>query len=229
MAVDGPGGEAASLEAVTPGGPRAAVAAVVRRFAVSLTIMGIVVGLQAATALDAGLHPWLTEHFGVDWETFRQGQWYRFAVSPLFQHSPGFGGLNQFLILLVPVLEWRAGPRLTLAVFALGDWLSTIPALVFLRVAGEWNATAMAAANTLDSGSSSASIAVAAALAVLVPQRSLRIGCLAALFGALILRVLLYGNEYDWQHLLAGCVGAALTVVARRDIASRSRMKRPPE
>ena len=217
------------MEAMTPGGWPAGPAAMFRRFPVSLAIVGIVVALQAATALDAGLHPWLTEHFGVDWETFRQGQWYRFVVSPLFQHGPGFSGFNQFLILLVPALEWRAGSRLTLAVFALGDWLSTIPTLVFLRIAGEWNGAAMAAADTLDSGSSSASFAVAAALAALVPHRRIRTSCIAGLFGILIIRVAVYGNEYDWQHLLAGCVGATLAMVARRDIASRGRMNRRPE
>ncbi len=87
----------------------------------------------------------------------------------------------------------------------------------------------MAAADTLDSGSSSASFAVTAAVAVLVPHREIRTSCIAGLFGALIIRVAVYGNEYDWQHLLAGCVGAALAMVARRDIARRSRMKRLPE
>jgi len=67
------------MEAMTRGGWQAVTAAVFRRFAVSLAIVGIVVGLQAATALNAGLHPWLTEHFGVDWETFSKasgtGSW----------------------------------------------------------------------------------------------------------------------------------------------------------
>lgn len=178
--------------------------------------MAVIVGLQVATALDPGLHAWLTAHFGVDWDTFQRGQWYRLAVSPLFQHGPGFSGLNQYLVLLLPALEWRAGSRMTLAVFWLGDWLSTVPILVLLRVAGEWRAGALAAAETLDSGSSSALFAVTAALVWVAPRWWLRAMGIAGLFGFLACRVVCYGKEFDWQHLLAAGVGIVVTEVGWR-------------
>lgn len=191
-------------------------AAFLRRFPVSILVLSAILALQGATAAFAGLHPWLTRHFGVDWQTTASGQAYRFLVSPYFQHSPGFGGVNQVLILFVPLLEWRAGSRLTLAVFMLGDWFSTIPTLVVLRIAGTWSASAMAAANTLDSGSSSAALAVVAALAASLPWRPLRAAGLAVLFGVLTGRVFLYGHEYDYQHLIAAGVAPGIAGLARR-------------
>lgn len=216
MVVEGAGSKAIALAGVTAAKCRVTAVRAGRRFAVSLILLTIIVGLQVATARDAGLHAWLTVRFGVDWDTFQRGQWYRFAVSPLFQHGPGFSGVNQYLILLVPVLEWRTGSRLTLAVFWLGDWLSTIPTLVLLRLVGEWRSAALAAADTLDSGSSSALFAVAAALVWTAPRWWLRAMGVAGLFGFLAYRVAFYSKEFDWQHLLAGCVGVAVIAIARR-------------
>ena len=51
------------------------------------------------------------------------------------QTRPGLRGTVGLLLLVIPLAEWRLGPRRTAILFVLGDWASTIAVLIGLRLA----------------------------------------------------------------------------------------------
>src|SRR4029079_16644750 len=111
-------------------------------------------------------------------------EFYRLATSPFLQPSPGYSAsLLVLTVLTVPVFELRAGSLCAVMTFFAGDWLSTAPILVVLKVAGvAGNAAAAGLASRPDSGSSSGVFACLGALCLSLPSR-LRLAGIVALAG----------------------------------------------
>ena len=120
---------------------------------------------MAATALDPPLHAQLLHHFGLDWHQLATDQLWRLVTAPLLQTSVGFAWSNLLLLaVVVPLAEWRLGSRTTPLIFFGGEWLSTVPLLLGLRLAATGNDQAAQLAATPDVGSSAGGWALAAAL-----------------------------------------------------------------
>jgi len=180
-----------------------------------LALLSVALGLEVATGRSHALHAWLRDHVAVSWPDLQHFELHRLALSPLLQTRPGIVGTIVWLLcLFLPWLEWRLGSRLAAAVFFLGDWLSTAPVLAVLALAG-WlgvnDAEHLAAAR--DSGSSAGAFAAAAAIAASYRGRT-RVVLLLAVFAFLGLRLALVGKMYDYEHLLAAGVGAAICALA---------------
>lgn len=167
--------------------------------------------LAAATQRHEGLHADLQRHLALDWDALEDFQFYRIALSPFVQTSPGFSPTVLGLTTLaVPMYEIRDGTRRAIALFFAGDWMSTLPILVALQVAG-WlgNTTASRLASTPDSGSSSGGFACMAALIASLPL-VLRLLGLASLGGFFVIRLAFWHRLYDFQHALAALIGLAV-------------------
>lgn len=178
----------------------------------SVVAVSIILGLQAASSLDHGLQRWLFGHFAVTWRTTAAFEWHRFIVSPFIQDHPGFVRIVPYLVVALPACEWLYGLRRTIAVFLLGDLLSTVPVLIAFRLAAEFgSAAAERAMDRPDSGSSSALIACTAATAVALP-RNVRAVLLVAGASFLAARLILSARLYDYQHVIAAAVGLGLAL-----------------
>lgn len=177
----------------------------------SLALLPVLIGLEVATEVHPLWYPAVQRQMALNWEGFRHFELWRLVTSPLLQDRDGFaGGLMWLVIALVPPLELRARTAFVATVFYLGDWLSTVPVLIGLRVAAAFgNAAAERLAFRADSGSSSGAFACAAALALTVPGRW-RVPGLLAIFGFLACRLALYHRLDDVQHTLAALVGLNL-------------------
>lgn len=194
----------------------ARASAVARRFPFSLALAGVVLWFMAATAAAPRIHGQLLRHLGLSWADLTHLQWWRLATSPLVQTKPGFVWGNVALVaLLVPLAEWRLGSRRSIATFALGDWLSTLPVLVAVRAAAVWgNDAAARVVVERDGGSSSGTWALAAALAWRLPGRRWRGGVAGALLGYQLVLVAWRHRLFDVQHAGAVVAGVLVSVAA---------------
>ena len=134
------------------------------------------------------------------------------VTGPLVQTKPGFVWSNVLLVLLiVPLAERVVGSRQTLLVFFVGDWLSTLPILVVLRLLGAFgNAGALDHALTRDAGSSSGTWALAGALVAALKRPRLRYGVVGVALIAHLALWMIFRQIFDLQHLAATGVGFAL-------------------
>lgn len=199
-----------------PRTPWARVGAFVRRFPFATAVTTVVVWLMAATAADRALHRQLIRHFGLAWGDLGHLQLWRLPTAQFVQTRPGFVWTNLILAVVLFLAEWRLASRRTIAVFFLGDWISTLLVLVGVRIAAA--AGSMTAARILverDTGLSSGLWALAAAVAVTASNRRVRtvLGALVAL--DLVGSAVIAHRLFDVQHLVAALVGAALAIVPR--------------
>jgi hypothetical protein len=194
--------------------------ALARRVPVSLAIFGVALWLMAVTRIDPQTHRHLTRAFALGWHDVVHLQLGRLATSELLQDRPGFllGNLA-LLAIALPIAELRIGSPRTALVFALGDWLSTLPTVASARLLGALgNDAALHAALHRDSGSSSGTWATIAATLTTLPQRNARRLALAAMFTYLAARILIVGREFDVQHLLAAVAALGImSLLQRRD------------
>jgi hypothetical protein len=123
-------------------------------------------------------------------------------------------------VVVPPLAEWRLGSRTTPLIFFGGDWLSTVPILLGLRLAAAGSGHAAELAATPDVGSSAGGWALAAALAWSSPPGRWRRLAVAAVLGGLTIVAVTYHRLFDIQHLTsATLVIAALAgrvALARR-------------
>ena len=170
----------------------------------------VTVAFEALTHFDHSLFPELQRHLALNWESLTHFEFYRIVVSPFIQTSPGFSPtILSLTSVVVPVYELREGTRRAIALFFMGDWLSTLPVLFALQAAG-WlgNATAGRLAGLPDSGSSCGGFACLAAFCCSLPFRW-RVTGLAALVGFSVVRLASWHRMFDFQHALATLVGIA--------------------
>ena len=190
-----------------------------------LALAVITLSLSTATHFDASLHPEMQRHLALDWDALEDFQFYRIAFSPFVQTSPGFSPTVLGLTTLaVPLYEVRDGTRRALTLFFSGDWLSTLPILLILQLAG-WlgSATASRLSSTPDSGSSSGGFACMAALCCSLPGvwRVLGLTSLASFFAV---RLAFWHRLFDFQHATATLIGILvwLALDYRRRTTTRS-------
>ncbi len=192
---------------------------VARTFPVTLAIGGTIIWLMAATEIDPASYPGIVRHFGLGWHDLARLQLWRLPSSQLVQDRAGFVWANVALCLIVlPIAEWTIRSRRTIAIFFLGDWISTVPVLIAVRLAAANGDTdAMQIIRGRDSGPSSGAWALAAAIAVSVQNRTMRRLLVGAIFLFLVVAVLVHHRLFDVQHLLSATVTAAfVTAMARR-------------
>ena len=180
----------------------------------SFVMLSIIFGIEAATHFRPAWYPTIAFHTQLSWEYLEAFQLHRLALSPLVQTTAGCSGLFFIaLLLLIPFCELRTGWKRTAAIFFLGDWLSTLPILLVLRIVGRLgDERALALASQPDSGSSSAAFACAAALAMTLPG-AWRLAAIGTLFAGLSYWALLFTRQSDVQHLLAAAIGAGLMLL----------------
>ena len=190
--------------------------AILRRYPLTAVLLPVIVGLQVATEVRPGIHAALLPHLALNWPELIRLQFHRVLTSTIIQPTAGIAGPFGLLgAVALPLAEWRAGSRLTLIAFVVGDALSTLPILSGLRLldalglkeTSRWT-------DALDCGSSSAFVAVAAFFAMSAPKawRWPLLGTLAAVLAA---RVGLVHHLADYQHVLAGAVGVLLWLMSR--------------
>ena len=174
----------------------------------ALALVALTLAIESGTHIQPDLYGALERHLATTWDALARFEFYRLVTSPLLQTDPGFApaiiGLTTFA---VPVFELRAGTLQTITTFFLGDWLSTVPILLVLKVAAVFGSVvAERVVNTPDSGSSCGALACLGAFALSLPTR-LRWPAVGAVAIGLGVRLVFWHQLYDYQHLLATMVG----------------------
>ncbi|GIJ57334.1 phosphatidylglycerol lysyltransferase domain-containing protein [Virgisporangium aurantiacum] len=207
-----------------PRSPLTRAVGLVRRYPASIAFAALQLWIMAATAADPHLHHVLLRHFGLAWADLRHGQVWRLVTGPFVQTRPGFVWSNLALVFLVfPVAERRLGTRRMAAVFLGGDWVSTVPVLLGVRIAVA--AGVAGAAATLaerDAGSSSGSFALIAATLLTVAAPRVRWSLIAVLVAALTVTLAVDQRLFDLQHLISAVATVAV-------LATAARWRRPPQ
>lgn len=184
---------------------------VARRYPFSTALIGVELWLMTVTSVDTDLERFLLRHFGLSWTSLARFQWWRLVTAALVEPRGGFVWGNVFLVGLVPLVEWRLGSRRTITGFFLGDWLSTVPVLAVLRLAGALGSgAALTAAFKHDAGPSAAAYAVLAAVVVSIPNRRLRVLTLGVVLLSILVPLAVYTRLFDVQHLVAAGVGVVM-------------------
>lgn len=193
-----------------------AIGGLVRRYPVSLGLLGVTLWLMTVTQEDASFHGRLVSALGLSWPDLEKGELWRIPASALVNEEPGLQWAIILLLVFVPLAESRLGSVRTLVTFFVADLASSLSTLSVLRaadLAGDEQAGELA--RTHDVGSSSGCYGLAAALAVSLPPgrtRLLASGVLAAwLAGALVVN----RDLADAQHAISAAAGAALTLAPR--------------
>jgi MFS family permease len=187
-------------------------------------MLGLSLWLALVTHIDHGLHQYLLRHFGLSWPDLLHVQVWRLATATLVQPVPGLLWSNFLLLAMVlPLAELRIGSLRTIAAFFLGDWASTVPVLLILRIAaGLGNSAALHNLVSRDSGSSSAAFAVAGVLAMAVPHRTWRRVAVVVVFSWNVIPLIVHTRLFDGQHVLATAVGVVLALRWERRPAPRT-------
>ena len=180
------------------------------RFPVTVVVFVVVGTLGFWTSGSAAHQARLINALGLNWHDLVTFRWHRLITALFVQTRPGLRGTVGLLLLVIPLAEWRLGPRRTAILFVLGDWASTIAVLVGLRlVAALGHSDAMRLALTRDGGTSAAVHALAAAAIVGVRDAHVR-RVLATLMTAEVVGLLIFTHRlFDVQHAISALVGLA--------------------
>ncbi len=182
--------------------------------------MGLVaatVMLEVVTHYDPDALPALKDRLALTWPSLTNFQWYRLLTSPFIPANSGFAAAGVGIsVLSVPLAEWSLGTRRVVVAFFAGDWLSTLPALVALRIAaGEGSEHARRLLAEPDSGSSSGSLACLAALVIALPRWPRLVS--AVVFIAILAgRMVWWHRLYDFQHAAAAVAAATIALATTR-------------
>ena len=145
------------------------------------------------------------------WSDIASLRLYRLATAELIQGRPGIRATVGLLLFVIPVVEWNIGPRLTLTVMLLGDWMSTVPVLAGLRIVGGLgNTHAMTTALMRDGGTSSAVHALAAAATSKMSSRVARRSVIALVGVEIAVSTAIAPRLFDLQHAISAVAGLAL-------------------
>lgn len=193
--------------------------------ALGVALALLVVGL-AMLPLTPKEHAGWVARIGFDLDALRALRVWTMPLATLLQADPGLGAHFFFLLgastLTVAVVEVRAGWRLALAAFFVGDWIASLVSLAVLGVLTAFGSgRASALLHTPDTGSSAAATGALAVAALLYRGRArfLLVGALAAwlLYGLFRFR-----PEITLVHV-GGAVGGAAVFVAWRRLSRASR------
>ncbi|MGB3306050.1 MAG: hypothetical protein WBA63_07680 [Thermomicrobiales bacterium] len=191
--------------------PDASPLGLLKTFPATILIVSLVVCIQMATNghTPAEQYPLLTR-FGFDWEMLARGRIWHIFTGTLIQSKPGFHySMVIVVVTAAAVLELLAGSRWTLAVFFVGDWVSSILGVLGLRLLSAWGMAEATSLLTLpDAGSSGAAHVAYAVAATLLPTR-VAIALYGLTLGVTI--VLLWEQELAAAvtHLCAVLLGGA--------------------
>ena len=200
-----------------PRSPAARLRAVGRRFPFASAVTVLSAWLMAATAVDRPLHRQLLRHFGLGWHDLGRLQLWRLPTAQFVQTRAGFVVSNLLLLSIVFLAEQRLRSRLTIAVFFLGDWISTLTVLVGARIAAAAGSTAAAKVLTeRDGGLSSGIWACATVLALSLPGTRRRVAATSAVLVFLAASLAVQHELFDIQHLVAAVAGGAVYLIGRR-------------
>ena len=193
---------------VTPPHHNVATRRFLARFPVTVVVFVIVGILGFWTSGSAARQAQLMRSLGVNWNDLVALRWHRLITALFVQTRPGLRGTIGLLLLVIPVAEWRLGPRRTAILFILGDWASTVSVLVGLRLAAALgHSDAMRLAMTRDGGTSAAVHALAAAAVVGVRNPCVR-WLLAILMTVEVVGLLIFTHRlFDVQHAISALVG----------------------
>ena len=203
---------------------RAMAQHVVQRYPFSVALAALVTWFMTATAIGRGTFTALLRRFGLAWRDLLHLELWRLPTSQLLQPHPGFVWTNIVLIVvLVPWAERRLGTWRTAATFFVADWISTILVLIGIRLSsGLGYQHAHELLRVRDSGASSGTWALAAAIAWTLPRGRVRTAAVAGTFTVLVGALVLDHRLFDVQHLLAALTAIVLIEVSRRRRRSRS-------
>lgn len=178
-----------------------------RRFPVTLAINGTILLLMTVTQIAPKIDPGLLRDFGLDWGDLTHLQWWRLPTSQMLETRPGLIISNIALCLIaLPIAERRLGSRIAAAVFFLGDWVSTIPVWIGLRVAASNSTWAAAQLHLRDAGPSCGAWALAIAAATTFDRPVVRRTLLGLMLGFLVSQFVFYDRLFDTQHLISAGV-----------------------
>jgi len=179
----------------------------------SILSLSIIGGFPVVSQFNPATHGTLHSLFALDYGDVTHLRLQRLVMSPLIQTRPGFvGTVFWFALVLLPWLELTIGSLGTAVTFFLGDWISTLSALGFLRASAAFGSfSAEHLLHQPDSGSSSGAFACAGALLVLGP-RWLRVVGLVGLGAFFAWRLIAFHRLFDVQHLLATLTGAVIAL-----------------
>jgi len=188
------------------------------RFPFTFAVGTVVIWLMATTAADARLAVELNRHLALSWRDLQHLQLWRLPTSQLLQTHPGWVLSNLALLLIgLPLAEWRVGSRRAIAVFFVGDWLSTLTVVFAMRLAaGLGSAAALDVLTHRDSGTSSGLWALIAAVAWSVPAGPPRRLAMAAVVVPSVLALALVPGLFAVQHLLAVVASVVISAVLDR-------------
>lgn len=193
-----------------------AIGGLVRRFPVSLVLLGVTLWLMTVTQEDVVFHERLVSALGLSWPDLERGELWRIPASALVNEEPGLQWAIILLLVFVPLAESRFGSVRTLVTFFVADLASSLSTLSVLRVAdlaGDEQAGELARAH--DVGSSSGCYGLAAALAVSLPPGRTRLVAAGALSVWLVGALVVNRDLADAQHAISAAAGAALTLALR--------------
>ncbi len=188
------------------------LAAIARRYPVTASVLALVFWFMTMTAIEPRAHAVLLRHIGLDWHDLVHLQIWRLATSQLVQTKSGFAWGNiALLVPILPLAEHFLGSRRTIALFTLGDWLSTVPVWIGVRIAaGLGSSTASRLLSQRDGGVSSGAWVLALALALALPKGRLRTGTVGSIVGFNVAMLAVQHRIVDIQHAVALAVAFAL-------------------
>jgi hypothetical protein len=181
-------------------------------------MFALILWFMLVTQVEPEAHQLLVRQLGLRWADLLHLQFWRLATSQLLQTKPGLAWGNIALLLpVLPLAERRLGSRRAVVVFFLGDWLSTVPVLVGLRVlAALGDGTAERTLRLRDGGSSSGAWALATAVAIGLPKGRWHMAAIAFVVGFNAIAAAVQHEVVDVQHALAIVAAVVLTRVLDR-------------
>jgi phosphatidylglycerol lysyltransferase len=191
---------------------------IVKRFPVSIALVGLILWMMIVTRLDPAVYDRLLSQFGLRWSDLTRLQVWRLGTSQLMQDRPGIVLANVALcVIALPVAEWTIKSRRTAATFFLGDWASTLIVLFGLRIAAGHHSTWAANELTIrDAGPSAGAWALVVTVAMSLENRVARVLCTGAAFGFLTAALVVHHRLFDIQHFVAGLLALAAAAYLRR-------------
>ncbi len=191
---------------------------VARTFPVSLAIGGLIIWLMIVTAVDRSTYPGIVRHFALGWRDLSHLRLWRLPTAQFIQTRAGYVWSNVALCLIaLPLAEWTVKSRRTVAVFFIGDWVSTVPVLIAVRLAAaSGSAPAVAIIRGRDSGPSAGAWALIATVAMSLENRIARRTGLAVIVAFLVTTLAVNHRLFDAQHLVSATAAALFAWEIRR-------------
>lgn len=191
---------------------------IARTFPVSLAVGGLIIWLMTVTAIDRDSYVGFKRHFGLGWHDLVRLHLWRLPTSQLIQTRAGYVWANVALCLVsLPIAEWVVKSRRTIVTFFIGDWVSTIPVLIGVRLAAAaGSASALDVIGHRDSGPSAGAWALVATVAMSLDNRVARRACTTATFAFLIGALIINRRLFDVQHLVSVIAVTSFWWAARR-------------